>query len=155
MLRVRVLGHVRLSVTPWTVARRAPLSVGFSWQEYWSALPCPPPGIEPASPTSPVLAGGFFTTAATWEAHVEWTDLLLSSHPSIDGHLVCFHLLPLTNNNNSMRVHMFHSGLSFFSWLCIEELHGWVMWSPCVQPLRNSQTVFPSCRNVLHSTSSR
>ena len=36
MLRVRVLGHVRLSVTPWTVARRAPLSVGFSWQEYWS-----------------------------------------------------------------------------------------------------------------------
>ena len=114
VVHVCVLSHVRLSVTPWTVARRAPLSVGFSWQEYWSALPCPPPGIEPASPTSPVLAGGFFTTGATWEAHVKWTDLLLSFHPPIDGHLACFHLLPLTNNNNGMRSRMFHSGLSFF-----------------------------------------
>ena len=39
-----VLSCVRLSVTPWTVARQAPLSVGFSRQEYWSGLPCPPPG---------------------------------------------------------------------------------------------------------------
>ena len=34
--------HVRLFVTPWTVARQAPLSMGFSRQEYWSGLPCPP-----------------------------------------------------------------------------------------------------------------
>ena len=53
------------SGTPWTVAHQAPLSMGFSRQEYWSGLPCPPPedfpkpGIEP---TSPELAGGFFTT---------------------------------------------------------------------------------------------
>ena len=46
---------------------------GFSRQEYWSGLPCPPsgdlpdPGIEPASLTSPSLADGFFTTSATWE----------------------------------------------------------------------------------------
>ena len=59
---------------PWTVAHEAPLSVGFSRQEYWSGLPCPPPGdlpypgIEPVSFTSPALAGGFFTTSATWEA---------------------------------------------------------------------------------------
>ena len=52
--------------TPWTVACQAPLSVGFSRQEYWTALPCPPPGyfpdpgIEPVSLASPVLAGGFF-----------------------------------------------------------------------------------------------
>ena len=45
-------------------------------QEYWNGLPCPPPGdlpnpeIEPASLTSPTLAGGFFTTSATWEAHM-------------------------------------------------------------------------------------
>ena len=44
-------------VTPWTVARQAPLSMGFPRQEYWSALPFPSPGdlrdpeIEPASPT--------------------------------------------------------------------------------------------------------
>ena len=32
------------SATPWTVARQAPLSMGFPRQEYWSGLPCPPPG---------------------------------------------------------------------------------------------------------------
>ena len=52
-------------VTPWTVARQAPLSMGFSRQEYWSGLPRPPPGhlpspgIQPASLTSPVRTGGF------------------------------------------------------------------------------------------------
>ena len=46
--------HVRLFVTPWTVAHQAPLSLGFSMQEYRSGLPCPPlgdlpyPGIEPS-----------------------------------------------------------------------------------------------------------
>ena len=64
---------VRLFVTPWTAAHQAPLSMGFSKQDYGSGLPCPPPGglpdpgIEPASLTSPALAGGFFTTSATWE----------------------------------------------------------------------------------------
>ena len=62
-----------LFATPWTVARQAPLSMGFSRQEYWSGLPCPPgdlpdPGIEPTSLRSPPLADGFFTTSATWEA---------------------------------------------------------------------------------------
>ena len=47
---------VRLIVTLWTVAHQAPLSMGFSRQEYLSGLPCPPPGdlpypgIEPGSP---------------------------------------------------------------------------------------------------------
>ena len=50
--------------------------MGFSRQEYWSGLPCPPPrdlprsGVELESVTSPALAGGFFTTSATWEALV-------------------------------------------------------------------------------------
>ena len=54
--------------TPWTVARQAPLYMGFSRQEYWSGLPFPTPGdlldqgIKPMSPASPALAGGFFTT---------------------------------------------------------------------------------------------
>ena len=58
--------RVQHFVTPLTRAREAPLSMGFSRQEYWSGLPCPPPGtllnlgIEPASLTSPALAGEFF-----------------------------------------------------------------------------------------------
>ena len=54
---------------------QAPLSMGFSRQEYWSGLPRPPPGdlpdpgIKPVSLMSPALAGGFFTTSAIWEAH--------------------------------------------------------------------------------------
>ena len=48
--RVCVLSRfsrVWLFVTPWTVAHQAPLSMGFSRQEYWSGLPCPPPGDLP------------------------------------------------------------------------------------------------------------
>ena len=66
--------RVQLFVTQWTVARQAPLFMEFSRQEYWSGLPCPPPGdlpnpgIKPASLTSPALAGGFFTTITTWKA---------------------------------------------------------------------------------------
>ena len=57
--------RVRLFVTLWTVARQAPLSMGSSRQEYWSGLPCTPPGdfpnpgIRPASLMSPALAGRF------------------------------------------------------------------------------------------------
>ena len=53
--------------------------MGFSRQESWSGLPCPPPGdlpnpgIEPTSLTSPALAGGFFTLSATWEGGVNWS----------------------------------------------------------------------------------
>ena len=60
-------------MTLWSVAHQAPLSMGFSRQEYWRGLPCLPtgdlsdPGIKPASLRSPALAGGFFTTSATWE----------------------------------------------------------------------------------------
>ena len=67
-----MLSHFRsvlLCATPWTVAHQAPLSMGFSRQEYWGALPFPPPGdlpypgIKPSSLLSPVLAGRFFTTS--------------------------------------------------------------------------------------------
>jgi len=55
--------------TPWTAPCQAPLSRGFSRQEYWSGFPystsgdLPDPGIEPASLVSPALAGRFFTSA--------------------------------------------------------------------------------------------
>ena len=69
-----VVSHVRLFAAQWTVAHQAPPSMGFSRQEYWSGLPCPPPGhhpgpgIEPVTLMSPVLASWFFTTSATCEA---------------------------------------------------------------------------------------
>ena len=62
-------------VTFWTVAHQALLSMGLSRQDYWSELPCLPPGDLPNSRVkhmslkSPALAGRFFTTSTTWEAH--------------------------------------------------------------------------------------
>ena len=55
------LSRILLFVTPWTVACKASLSMGFSRQEYWSELPfprpgeLPDPGIKPSSPASPAL----------------------------------------------------------------------------------------------------
>ena len=55
--KVKSLRHVRLVVTPWTVAYQVPPSMGFSRQEYWSGLPfpspgdLPDPGIKPGSPS--------------------------------------------------------------------------------------------------------
>ena len=62
--------HVQLLVTVWTVACQAPLSIGFSRQEYWSGLlfsplrDPPDPGIELVFLKSPALAGRFFTASA-------------------------------------------------------------------------------------------
>ena len=75
--------------TSWTQASlsyQASLSVGFSRQECWSGLPCPPlgdlpdPGIEPVSLTSPALAGRFFTTSATWEAPLIFSFIWLGGY---------------------------------------------------------------------------
>ena len=72
--RARTLSHVGHLVTLGTIARKAPLSMGFSRQEYWSGLPFPSPGdlpnpgIKPASLESYALEGRFFTTSTTWGA---------------------------------------------------------------------------------------
>ena len=64
-MKVKLLSHVQLFATQWTVAREAPLSTGSSRQEYWNGLPFPSPedlldlGLEPESSA---LAGEFFTT---------------------------------------------------------------------------------------------
>ena len=74
--------HIWLFVTPWTIAHQAPLSMGFSRQEYWSWLPFPTLGdlsnarIEPATLICPTLAGRFFTTSANWEAHIKLNVIL-------------------------------------------------------------------------------
>ena len=61
-------GHVQLFASPWTVTCQASLSMGFSRQEHWNRLPCPPPGhlphpgIKPALSTSHCIADRLFTT---------------------------------------------------------------------------------------------
>ena len=68
MCMLSYFSRVQLFVTLWTAARQVSLSMGFSRQEYWSGLPCPPPGdlpnpgIKPTSLMSPALAGKFYTT---------------------------------------------------------------------------------------------
>ena len=53
LVNVKSLSCAQLFVTPWTVAYQASLSMGFSRQEYWSELPCPPPGNLPNPETEP------------------------------------------------------------------------------------------------------
>ena len=63
-----LLSHVLLFLTSWTVAHQAPLSMGFSRQEYWDGLPFPSPGdlpnpkIKPASPRSLALQANSLQT---------------------------------------------------------------------------------------------
>ena len=75
---LRHFSHVQLFVTPWTIAHQAPLSMGFSRQEYWSGSPFPPPGglpnpgIEPASLMSPALQTGSLPLAPPWKPDIDW-----------------------------------------------------------------------------------
>ena len=93
---VKSLSRVRLFVTPWTIAYKAPLSMEFSRQEYWSGCHYLLQGIFPTQglklSLSPALAGGFFTSCATWKLggvspHLSWNYLLSycygSSNPCI------------------------------------------------------------------------
>ena len=69
---LRCSSHVQLFGPHWSAGHQASLSMGFSRQENWSMLPCPPPGdlpdsgIESASLMSPALIGRFLTTSTTW-----------------------------------------------------------------------------------------
>ena len=60
--------------------------MGFSRQESWSELPCPPsgdipdPGIQPESLMSLALTGRFFTTSAAWEAHSVYECFIYFDH---------------------------------------------------------------------------
>ena len=71
---------VWLSATLWTVGHQAPLPMGFSRQEYWTELSCPPPGgvpdpgIKPVSPVSPALQAVLYCWA-TRKAHVFWIQM--------------------------------------------------------------------------------
>ena len=93
-LKLSHFSPVQLFAALWAVACQAPLSMGFSKQEYWSGLPCPPPGdlpdpgIEPASSCSSytgrrvLYPGGFF---AIWETGIS-VSLCLIPSLSCDPH---------------------------------------------------------------------
>ena len=110
------------------VAHQASLSVGFSRQEYWGGLACPPPGnlpnpvIEPTSLRSPTLADRFFTTSATWETHILYVYMYISLyiffiHSSVHEHLDCFHVLVIVwGNTAAMNIGVLVSfQITFFS----------------------------------------
>ena len=89
----QLLSRVPLCVIPWTVARLAPLSIGFLRQEYWSGLPFPSPGSVPdprIEPASPAVVGRFFTTETPgklWCFCVSYrTLILLFYHPALKSH---------------------------------------------------------------------
>ena len=77
-MKVKSLSCVRLFATPWTVAHKAPLSMGFSRQEYWSGLPFPSPGDLPdpgIEHRSPALQADALTSEPPGNA-VSWVLLL-------------------------------------------------------------------------------
>ena len=91
------------SVTPWTVAHQAPLSMEFSWQEYWSGLPCPSPGylsnpgIKLRSPALQAdslpseLRGSLITAAIA----LIYAGVIAVPHPVLNHML--FHLILVTH----------------------------------------------------------
>ena len=119
----------QLFETPWTVDHQTPLSMEFSRQEYWSELPCPPPGdlpepeIKPMSLTSPALASGSFTTSTTWEIY-----LLLMYHLWRNVHsnflsvfywsiYLSFFLLSCKNSLYMLNMRSFLQIFSLFPWV--------------------------------------
>ena len=98
-MHAQSLRRVRLSVTSWTVARQAPLPVGFFRQDDWSGLPfphpgdLPDPGVGPASPASSALAGGFFITESPGTplrnhyTRIKVAESRTPTTPSVDGDL--------------------------------------------------------------------
>ena len=96
--------HVQLFLMLWTIAQQAPLSMGFSRQEYWSGLlrhtpgDLPDAGIVPKSLRSPSLAGGFLTTNATWEA------------------LISRYMVTKISNNTNLKNHIDDSESTIYDW---------------------------------------
>ena len=108
-----LFSRVQLFVILWTVVYQDPLSMGFSRQEYWNRLPCPPsgdlpnPAIEPVSLVSPALAGRFFTTSAT-SPFIDFSDLYyLKSLP------MCVPASPLTSSTHPYPIHFVPVALSY------------------------------------------
>ena len=78
-MKVKSLSRVRLFVTPWTATYQAPLSMGFSRQEYWNGVPSPSPIIQPTLPTKPTGAQSYKETI-NWCKHLTQLCLCNTAH---------------------------------------------------------------------------
>ena len=105
--------------------------MGFLRQEYWSGLPCPPPGdlpdleIKPVSFTSPALTHRFFTTSVTWEAHCTSYPIFTSKQfhwqkPVNTVHLKCECHFPLSQ--------VWEGLLLFLKWPRLYRVHHLEKW---------------------------
>ena len=114
----QLLSRVWSFATPWTVARQAPLSMGFPRQEYWSGLPFPPPGdlpdpgIEPASP-APALADESSTAVSPRKPSVVFTLSLFPCNGFFISHIVVSFSL-----GKWLRWQP-HDWIEFHSWACV------------------------------------
>ena len=111
------LSGAQLFATPWIVICQAPLSMGFSRQEHWSGLPFPSPGDLPnprTEPSSPTLAGRFFTTEPPGKPLPLWyfgintsfsVDIHMSTHwVSLSTGLRCYYYCQVSNNPAQMLI---------------------------------------------------
>jgi len=135
--------HVQLFATLWTIAHQATLSMRFSRQEYWSVLPCPPPGhlpdsrIELASTCISCIASRFFTPWVTWGAPSKWYWLLNKSwSPVLES-------LPFTLLLLSLRVWFLES------WFChCPAVWSWVGYSIYIMEVTVIPISWGYCENI-------
>ena len=136
---VCILSRVQLFETPWTITCQAPLSMGFSRQEYWSGLlfptpvDLPDPGIKSMSLKSPGLAGRLFTTwSASFPSHLSsecCQSSLLNTNQALDSsslHLLHPPTLPWVTQALELwfRVRIRSRSLSkrLCTWVCVLSL---------------------------------
>ena len=150
------LSHVQLFATPWTIACQAPLSMGLSWQEYWSGLPFPPlgdlpdPWVKPVSPPSPTLVHGFFLTEPSGKSHPNTISAALSI--SLVSILFRIHI-----NYFSQRLDL-EVELSFHKVTCgipswiIQNGPYWILAGGSLDPIQKGESIINKCKitNVLN-----
>ena len=107
----------------WTVAHHSPLSMGFSRQQYWNGLPCPPPGhlpdvgIEPVSYVS-CIDRGVFTTSTTWKSPSSYVLVLTFFHFVATPLRVVPAFVLLCLNIPFLLLHLFHTYvIDFLHWI--------------------------------------
>ena len=140
------LNHVRLCVTPWTIYSLSGSSFHWILQARileWVVMPfsrdLPDPGIKPTSLTSPALAGGFFTTRATWEAqqiHIQFSSVAQSCPTLCD---------PMNRSTPGLPV---HHQLPEFTQTRVHRV------SDAIQPISCSVVPFSSCPQSLPASES-
>ena len=129
--------------TLWTVACQAPLSIGFSRQEYWSGLPfpspgdLPKPGVKPVSLTLPASSTGFFTTSSTWEFPYKYIYSLILTVMLWTGNHYSHSRDEETKKRSSYRIPQGHTDIiSPRARLALSS----GLWTPCYPPPQNSET---------------